>query len=397
MAVESISTSRRWSMLAIAVFATTSANVFINGVAFLIPTMHSEYGLDLAKAGLMTSMPALGMVLTLIAWGFIVDRIGERFVLTAGSALTAAATFGAASMHSLPVMAAFLLLGGMAAASSNSASGRLVVGWFPPERRGLVMGIRQTATPLGVAFGALVIPRLAQSHGVAVALLYPATVCAAAALVCAIWVLDPPRPPRSEAPAADLANPYRGSAMLWRIHAVSVLLVVPQILVWTFTLVWLMAERGWSAAAAGALVTVAQVLGAAGRIAAGRWSDRMGSRLRPIRLIAIAAAVSMSALAVTDLLHSPLSVVVMIIASVVTVSDNGLAFTAIAEIAGPFWSGRALGTQNTSQLLTHAFVPPVFGALIGAFGYPAAFAVCALFPLAALPNVPDDREINEQS
>ena len=174
----------------------------------------------------------------------------------------------------------------------------------------------------------------------------------------------------------------------------SVLLVVPQILVWTFTLVWLMAERGWSAASAGALVTVAQVLGAAGRIAAGRWSDRMGSRLRPIRLIAVAAAVSMSALAVTDMLHSPLSVVVMIVASVVTVSDNGLAFTAIAEIAGPFWSGRALGTQNTSQLLTHAFVPPVFGALIGAFGYPAAFAVCALFPLAALPVVPDDHNAN---
>ena len=44
MAVESISTSRRWSMLAIAVFATTSANVFINGVAFLIPTMHLSTG-----------------------------------------------------------------------------------------------------------------------------------------------------------------------------------------------------------------------------------------------------------------------------------------------------------------------------------------------------------------
>lgn len=390
MAVETITALRRWSMLAIAVFATTSANVFINGVAFLIPTLHSEYGLDLTKAGLMSAMPPAGMVFTLIAWGYVVDRIGERFVLTAGSALTAAATFAAASAHSLPLMATFLLLGGMAAASSNSASGRLVVGWFPPERRGLVMGIRQTATPLGVAFGALVIPRLAQAHGVGVALLYPAIVCAVAALICAIWVIDPPRTPRSEAPAADLVNPYRGSAVLWRIHAVSVLLVVPQTMVWTFTLVWLIADRGWSAASAGALVTVAQVLGAAGRIAAGRWSDRMGSRLRPIRVIAVAAAVSMLALAATSMLDWSLSVAVMIVASVVTVSDNGLAFTAIAEIAGPFWSGRALGTQNTSQLLTHAFVPPLFGALIGAAGYPIAFAVCALFPIAALPLVPDD-------
>ena len=78
----------------------------------------------------------------------------------------------------------------------------------------------------------------------------------------------------------------------------------------------------------------------------------------------------------------------MIIASVVTVSDNGLAFTAIAEVAGPFWSGRALGAQNTTQLLTAGVTPPLFGALIGAAGYPAAFAVCALIPLLAIPAVP---------
>ena len=69
-------------------------------------------------------------------------------------------------------------------------------------------------------------------------------------------------------------------------------------------------------------------------------------------------------------------------------SDNGLAFTAIAEIAGPFWSGRALGTQNTSQLFTSGVVPPAFGALIAVAGYPVAFAVCAVLPLIAVPLVP---------
>jgi MFS family permease len=393
--VSSISTLRRWSMLAIALSATLFANVFINGAAFLIPTLHTERGLDLAQAGLLSSMPSFGMVATLIAWGYIVDRIGERIVLALGSALTAAAAFAAASVDSLVAVGAFLLLGGMAAASSNSASGRLVVGWFPPERRGLVMGIRQTAQPLGVALGALVIPRLAESHGVSVALLFPAVVCAVSALVCAVAVIDPPRPPRAEAADDVLANPYRGSALLWRIHAVSVLLVVPQAVVWTFTLVWLMTDRGWSAASAGAMVTVAQVLGAGGRIAAGRWSDVVGSRLRPIRTIALGAAASMALLAFTGWLDSPISVAIMVIASVVTVSDNGLAFTAIAEIAGPFWSGRALGTQNTSQLLTAGIAPPLFGALIGVAGFPAAFAVCALFPLAAMPLVPAEHVVRD--
>lgn len=388
MTVEAIGTMRRWSMLAIALTTTLFANVFINGAAFLIPTLHIERGLDLAKAGLLSSMPSFGMVFTLIAWGYVVDRIGERIVLTLGSALTAAAAFAAASVHSLVAVGTFLLLGGMAAASSNSASGRLVVGWFPPQQRGLVMGIRQTAQPLGVGLGALVIPRLAENYGVSVALLFPAVVCAASAVVCALAVKDPPRPARTEAAAEDLANPYRGSATLWRIHAVSVLLVAPQVVVWTFTLVWLMAERGWSATSAGVLVTLAQVLGAAGRIAAGRWSDIVSSRLRPIRTIALLAAASMGLLALTDWLDSPISVAMVIVASVITVSDNGLAFTAIAEIAGPFWSGRALGTQNTSQLLTAGIAPPLFGGLIGVAGYAAAFAVCAVFPLIAIPLVP---------
>lgn len=388
MATPTIGTVRRWSMLVIALSATLCANVFINGVAFLIPTLHSERGLDLAEAGLISALPSFGMVVTLIAWGYLVDRLGERFVLTLGSALTAAAAFAAASTDSLVTVGVFLFLGGMAAASSNSASGRLVVGWFPPQQRGLVMGIRQTATPLGVGLGALVIPQLAQTHGVSGALLFPAIACAAAAVISVIGVLDPPRPARAEAHADDLANPYRGSSALWRIHAVSVFLVAPQVLIWTFALVWLMTDRGWSAASAGAMVMFAQILGAAGRVAAGQWSDKAGSRLRPIRVIAIGAAIAMGLLALTDLLDSPVSVAVMVVASVITVSDNGLAFTAIAEIAGPFWSGRALGTQNTSQLLTAGIVPPVFGALIATAGFPLAFAVCALFPLAALPLVP---------
>lgn len=385
-----MSTVRRWSMLAVALFATLFANVFINGVAFLIPTLHTDFGLDLARAGLISAMPKFGMVPTLIAWGYVVDRAGERFTLWVGSALTAAAALGAALSHSLPVVAVFLFLGGMAAASSNSASGRLVVGWFPANQRGLAMGIRQTAQPLGVGLGALVMPQLAQNHGIGAALLFPVAVCALAAVVCAAAVSDPPRPPRAEAPAEDLANPYRGANVLWRIHAVSVLLVVPQAVVWTFALVWLMAERGWSPASAGALVTAAQILGALGRIVAGRWSDRMGSRLRPIRLIAVGAAASMLLLALTDAVGSAWSVVLLIVASVVTVSDNGLAFTAIAEIAGPFWSGRALGAQNTSQLLATGLTAPVFGALIGAAGYPVAFAVCALLPVLAVPMVPRD-------
>ena len=57
--------------------------------------------------------------------------------------------------------------------------------------------------------------------------------------------------------------------------------------------------------------------------------------MRPIRIIAALAALLMAALAATDAIGSPVAVLVMVAASIVVVADNGLAFTAIAEHAGP--------------------------------------------------------------
>src|SRR5574337_1753381 len=392
----SVSMVRHWWMLAVTLAVTSCSFLFINCGVFLIPALQTDRHTSLAAAGLLSAMPSFGMVVTLVGWGYLVDRLGERIVLTAGSTLTALAAFVAAPLHSLVAIGALLFLGGMAAASCNTAGGRMVSGWFPSHQRGLAMGIRQTAQPLGVAIGALAMPELTEiEDGFFAALLYPAIECAVAAVASAIFLTDPPRPTRAAATAQQLANPYRKSNLLSRVHLVSALLMVPQSMTVTFILVWLMVDHHWSTAAASALVTVSQLIGALGRIAVGRWSDHVGSRLRPKRVIAVACFLALLVLAVTDQLDSPLAVAVMVVASVIAVGYNGLAATAITEYAGPFWSGRALGAQNTSQRLAAAVVPPAFGTLIAGFGYPVAFAVCALFPLAAAPLIPTKSEPTE--
>ena len=386
MPEQSISTLRRWVMLGVSLGATLCANVFINGVAFLIPMLHARHNTGLAEGGLLASLPSFGMVVTLPVWGYLLDRVGERIVLTIGLTLTAAAGFAAASAHSMLTMGVFLVLGGMAAASSVTACGRLVTGWFPPHQRALAMGIRQTAQPLGIALAALVIPELAK-QSFSTGLLFPAGLCAVSAVISALGVKDPPRPLRADASDEELANPYRGTTTLWRIHAASALLMVPQPVILTFMLVWFMIDRGLSAAWAGALVGLSQLLGALGRIAAGRWADQVGSRMRPLRTLAVATSVVVLVLALSDQLNWSLAVPVMVTAAALT-GDSGLPFTTIPELAGPFWSGRALSAQNALERLMVALGPPVFGGLISAAGFPVAFAVCALFPLAALPLVP---------
>ena len=41
-----------------------------------------------------------------------------------------------------------------------------MVGWFPKDRRGLAMGIRQMSQPLGVTIASLTIPTLAANVGI---------------------------------------------------------------------------------------------------------------------------------------------------------------------------------------------------------------------------------------
>jgi sugar phosphate permease len=385
-------------MLAFGVAAQASSTVFVSTPAFLIPLLHSERGLSLAQAGLLASAPTLGLVLTLIAWGALSDRIGERWVIASGLALTALAGLGALFVSSYVGLGALFLLGGMASASPNAASGRVVIGWFPKERRGLAMGIRQMCQPLGVAIAAVTVPVLAGSAGIAAALLVPTALCAVSAVLCAIGIVDPPRPPRSSGDGGETHpqaawRPYRQTSLLWRIHAVSMLLVIPQFTVSTFGLVWLVTQLHVPSLAAGVTIGVSQFAGALGRIGVGLLSDRVGSHLRPLRWVSLAAVAVMLLMALASSFGSVAAGIVLVVAAVITVADNGLAYTSVAEIAGPFWSGRALGAQNTGQFLAASIVGPAVGALIGWVGYPLAFAAVALCPAIASPLVPRDREL----
>jgi hypothetical protein len=96
----------------------------------------------------------------------------------------------------------------------------------------------------------------------------------------------------------------------------------------------------------------------------------------------------MLVLALSDHLRWGLVAVPMMVVASAIAGDNGLPFTTIPELAGPFWSGWALAKQNTFERLVVAAAPPLFAEVIVVSGFPTAFAVCAIFPLIALPLIP---------
>lgn len=379
--------ANRWVILGVGVFAQASSSSLLYGVPFLVPAMREAEGLGLAQAEVVVAGPTVGVLLTLVAWGALADRRGERLVMAAGLALSALCVLGAWTWgEGLAVLVALLGFAGAAGASVNAASGRMVMGWFDIGERGLAMGIRQTAQPLGVGIAALSLPLLAGKVGFRGALLLPAVLCALAAVLVVALTADPPRPAR-EPGTVKPASPYR-TPTLWRLHAASALLVMPQFAVSAFALEYLVTTRSWAAGSAGAFLAVVQVLGALGRIGAGYWSDRAGSRLRPMRVLAVASAGVLLLFALGDAALPWLAVAAIALGAVITVADNGLGFTSTAELAGTAWAGRALGVQNTGQNIVASLTPPVLGLVIGGSGYAVGFACAAAFPLLAVLATP---------
>jgi len=378
---------RRWVVLAIGVLAQSSACSFVYGIPFLVPQLRDTFGLSLAAVGVYVAAPTTGLLLTLVAWGAAADRFGERRVMALGLGLGSLAMGWVAFGPHGDGAGVVVLLGlvGALSASVWAASGRMVMGWFPRTERGVAMGIRQTAQPLGVGVAGLVLPTLGQHLGPFTALAVPGVLCLVAAVLIATLAPDPPREPRPE--GVPVRSPYAGTP-LWRVHLSSALLVVPQFAIAVFSTEYLVRQQHWSIAAAGAFVAIMQVVGAAGRIGAGWWSDRVGSRMRPMRQLAAAAVLVLLAFALGDLVAPWLAVAALAVGAVVSVADNGLGYTAVAEMAGSWWSGRALGIQNTGQNIVSAAAPVALGAIIGVAGYAAGFALAALAPVVAIATTP---------
>jgi nitrate/nitrite transporter NarK len=140
-------------------------------------------------------------------------------------------------------------------------------------------------------------------------------------------------------------------------------------------------ERGFSTQQAALVLALIQALAVVLRIALGRWSDVLGDRIGPLRVVGLAAFATLAVTAAVLDASTGVVIAAFVVAGGAAMSWNGLSFAAAAELAGRERSGAAIGFQQTILSATATVVPPVFAALVGATSWRAAFALVALAPL----------------
>jgi len=169
---------------------------------------------------------------------------------------------------------------------------------------------------------------------------------------------------------------------IWRLATGGALLVAGQISLVTYLTLFLAGERGWPAGRAAVVLAVVQLGGAAVRVVAGRWSDGRGVRIAPMRELALLGTCLLVATALLTGAPGALLLPVLTLTGIVSMSSNGLAFTATGEIAGQARAGSAMGLQNTALFTAGAIAPVVFGAVAEHIGWPAGFGLLALLAAA---------------
>jgi len=363
----------RWVILAAGTLAQASFSTASVGLPALGPALRSHYRLSLGATGVVLAAIGIGMLFTLLPWGLLADRFDERWVIAVGLSCSGAALGSAAFTNAFAALVGTLVAAGALGASVNAASGRAVMSWFGADERGLALGIRQTAIPIGGALGAAVLPALGGTRPAFLAL---GGSCIAGAAIAAVFMRGSPA---QEPELTDVAGPLRDIRM-WLLGTGTALYLTAQIGITGFVVLFLHDHRNVSTHAAAGLLAAVNVLAIGTRIASGRVSDRLGTRLRPLRAIGIALAAA--TVAVAALVDAPLAALVpaFVVSGVLSMSWNGLSFAAAAETAGARHTGAALGFQQTLLGVFVAAAPPAFAA-VAATSWRLAFALAALGPL----------------
>ena len=326
----------------------------------------------------MFAAVGVGSGLALVPAGMLVDRHGARRILLAGGTITAAGLIGAAFAPNVYWYGAMLFVAGVGGAGVPVAGMTSLLREFAPEQRGMALGWRQLAVPLGGAIGSVALPALVTLGGLQLAMLFSAVTAGGLAFAFSAVAGDD----RSEVRS-------RGLGGVLSIPQMRQLLTVGFLYVWALggVLAYYIpaAESGGLSATQAAIgFTVVNITAALSRIVWGRLADKnSGTRrihvLRATGLVAGAGAVLMPIALATGTVTSLAATVALAFG---VFGFNGVLYLTAGEIAGADRAGRAVGLASMVVFGWGSLSAPIAGLAIEATGYDAVWVIAAVTGIA---------------
>ncbi|MFF9624784.1 nitrate/nitrite transporter [Streptomyces griseosporeus] len=374
---------RAWLMLALA-----TAGFAVNFWAWALlsplgPRFKESLGLSSFQQSLLVAVPVVVGSLGRIPVGALSDRFGGRVMFPLVSAATIVPVLylglaGHSSLTALLVGGFFLGIGGTAFAVGVP----FVNAWFPPERRGLAIGIFGAGMG-GTAISALTTVKLVKAYGMANPFLITAAVLALYAVVAALALRDAPgrTVPTEPLPRRLAATLKLG--VTWQASALYAVAFGGYVAFSVYLPTYLKTGYGLAQGDAANRMAGFVLLAVAMRPVGGWLSDRIG----PVRVLAGVLAVVLAGAVVQSFTPdlAPMGTIAFLAMAAALGGGSGAVFALVALLAPANKVGSVTGVVGAAGGLGGFLPPLVMGSLYGAYGsYAMGLALLAVVAAAAL-------------
>ncbi|WAH37718.1 MFS transporter [Alicyclobacillus dauci] len=366
----------RWVVLSVTTISQTGTSFISQGVAAVIPFLVLQLKLNNTQVALTVSAVNIGMALTAILFGQLVDRVGEKKVLVGGGVMTGFSVFAASLANSFALLLGLLLITGLWAASSTPAGSKAIMSWFPYSMRAFAIGIRQTGVAGGGFLAALILPAIASRYNWRDAFMTASIAAVAVSFVC--WFVyreDTTRErkqPKGDDPPRKHSNIHSlfRNRSLWYISVGTTAYMGAQFVLLGYTQLFLHDNVNISIHWSAFVLALTLLAGVFGRVLWGIISDRFFSGARKPVMLLIGVIMAIASLAML-LVHRGLPVwlvtVLFCCFGFSAIGWNGVWVTFVSELVGKEQSGTAVGLGMTVLQMGVLGFPLLFGSLIDRF------------------------------
>ncbi len=278
----------KWFVLIVATLSQTCASFVIFGMGPMAAFYQQTYNLSQFETGMIVSTVNIGPIISMIIFGNMMDKYGEKWVVGLGSILLGLNTFIAYLIDSYIVLLTNLLFVGIWYGTAQPGGSSAIVKWFPRKHRGLAMGIRQTGIPVGGALAAISLPFFFYRFGLEAAILLQACIATVGGLIFLLIYKNP---------GTEIQQPeqytfkekiirIKNNSQLYPVLFIGMTMVSVQLIIVAHLMGYLKEMLGLDLKLAGSLLSLALIGGTFGRLILAWISDNIfaGNRSKPLLL-----------------------------------------------------------------------------------------------------------------
>ncbi|VEF46786.1 major facilitator [Bacillus freudenreichii] len=370
-----------------------------------------DLSLTKAQIGMLPAALFLGQSLVSLPAGLLADKIGSRKLLMMLAVCLGASFFLMTFTSSLIPLLLVVVIGGIGYGASHPATNRGIMFWFPAEKRGTAMGIKQMGVTFGSAMAALLLLPLAGYWGWRPTVLIASAILLAAAILTYFSYKEPEEKKSSVLSARKINNQKNIKNLLKNkplmfVTLSALILSGSQMMLNTYLVLFSYEKLGISLFLSGTLLVVSEVGGSFGRIGWGVISDRLfkGERIIVLFIISLMAACVSLLVALLPATASYWMMIPIAFLFGFSVSGfNGIWMNATTELVPRNQSGLATGFSITVGSWGVIIGPPLFGLILDVTGsyrmgwfFVTSIMMVVMFLLLGAMSVLQKKDINRR-